>query len=270
MSQDALPAMAATGLLVALALALPTWVLSLWRHDASLADRIWPLLIVVPGWSYALLLQSDAPLRQLLMLMVASAWALRLALFITWRNWGHGEDRRYQAMREKHGARFGLRSLFSVFGLQALLAWMVSAPFLAASQGAAAPGWLDALGLALALFGLVYEAVADAQLARFKARPDSKGQVMDQGLWRNSRHPNYFGECCVWWGLGLAALGAGVSAAWALISPLLMTVLLLRVSGVRLLERDIGERRPAYRDYVARTPAFVPGPRRPPRRLGAS
>ncbi|MDA7414880.1 DUF1295 domain-containing protein [Xenophilus arseniciresistens] len=264
MPHDSLLPLAATGLLVALAMALPTWLLSLWQRDASLADRLWPLLIVVPGWSYALLMQPAAPLRQLLMLMLASAWALRLALFITWRNRGHGEDRRYRAMREAHGARFGLRSLWSVFGLQALLAWVVSAPFLAAGQSSAPAGWLDALGLALALFGLLYEAVADAQLARFKAQAGNRGRVMDQGLWRNSRHPNYFGECCVWWGLGLAALGAGAGAAWGLVSPLLMTVLLLRVSGVRLLERDIEERRPAYRDYAARTPAFVPGPRRQP------
>lgn len=260
--------MALTGLGVSLALAALCWLASLVRRDASLADRIWALMIVGAGWSYALL-QPAPSIRLSALLAVASAWALRLSLFIIWRNWGQGEDRRYQAMRAEHGPRFAWRSLWSVFGLQALLAWGVSAPFLAAARATTPLGWLDAVGLALALFGLVYEAVADAQLARFKARPEHRGQVMDRGLWRHSRHPNYFGECCVWWGLGLSALAGGAAAAWSLVSPLLMTVLLLRVSGVRLLEQDIAERRPAYRDYVARTPAFLPGPRRAVRKDGA-
>ena len=252
---------AGAGLLFALTLAALCWLVSLQRRDASLADRVWGLMIVGAGWTYALLLPT-ASTRLFAMLAVASAWALRLSVFITWRNWGHGEDRRYQAMRQEHGTRFVWRSLWSVFGLQALLAWVVSAPFFAAAQAPAPLGWLDAAGLALAAFGLLYEAVADAQLARFKADPAHKGLVMDRGLWRHSRHPNYFGECCMWWGLGLAALSGGAAAAWCLISPLLMTVLLLRVSGVSLLEKDMTERRPAYRDYVARTPAFVPGPLR--------
>jgi steroid 5-alpha reductase family enzyme len=107
------------------------------------------------------------------------------------------------------------------------------------------------------LFGILFESIADAQLAAFKARPDSQGQVMDTGLWRYTRHPNYFGECCVWWGFYLFAVSAG--GWWSIVSPLLMTILLLRVSGVTLLEKDIGERRPAYRDYVQRTNAFIPG-----------
>ena len=115
-------------------------------------------------------------------------------------------------------------------------------------------------------FGIGFEAIADAQMSRFKADPSHRGRVMDRGLWRYSRHPNYFGEACVWWGMWLMALGAaGLGGAWSVVSPLLMTWLLLRVSGVRLLEADIGHRRPAYRDYIARTNAFVPGPvRRPP------
>ncbi|RYF77314.1 MAG: DUF1295 domain-containing protein [Comamonadaceae bacterium] len=253
--------LAGAGLLATVALAVLCWAVSLQRRDASLADRIWGLMIVGAGWAYALLLPT-ASARLFATLATASVWALRLSLFITWRNWGHGEDRRYRAMRDEHGERFAWRSLWSVFGLQALLAWVVSAPFFAAALTPAPLGWLDAAGLALAAFGLIYEAVADAQLARFKANPAHKGQVMDRGLWRHSRHPNYFGECCVWWGLGLVALAGGFAGAWSLVSPLLMTVLLLRVSGVSLLEKDITERRPAYRDYVARTPAFVPGPLR--------
>jgi steroid 5-alpha reductase family enzyme len=147
-----------------------------------------------------------------------------------------------------------------VFGLQAVLAWVISAPLAGAITGQAPLGPLDAVGAALTLFGIVYEAVADAQLARFKADPANQGAVMDRGVWRYTRHPNYFGEFCVWWGLYAIALGAG--AGWTIFGPLAMTLLLLKVSGVALLEKDIAERRPAYRDYIARTNAFFPGARR--------
>ena len=151
-----------------------------------------------------------------------------------------------------------------MFGLQSLLAWVVSAPFFAAMAGARPIAALDAIGIALVAFGIAFEAVGDAQMARFKADPANRGQVMDGGLWRYTRHPNYFGEVCVWWGFWAMALaGAGWGGAWSGVSPILMTVLLLKVSGVAMLEKDIGERRPAYRDYIARTNAFFPGPPRP-------
>ena len=197
---------------------------------------------------------------------LAIAWALRLGLYITLRNRGHGEDRRYRQMRERNQPHFGLKSLYLVFGLQALLAWIVTAPLLAGMAATRPFGWLDAPGAALAAFGIVFEAIADAQMARFKSMPGQRGRVMDRGLWHYSRHPNYFGEACVWWGLWLMAMaGAGWGGAWAAVSPALMTVLLLRVSGVRLLEKDMAERRPAYQDYIARTNAFFPGlPRKEP------
>lgn len=254
-------AAAPLGLAVAATLAAVTWLISLWRRDASLADRIWPLMIAGAGVAYGVLLPGAGP-RAMAVLGIAGLWALRLAGFISWRNWGHGEDRRYKAMRERHGERFGRRSLVWVFGLQAGLAWLVSAPLLAARLAPPQIGVLAATGLALALFGLAFEAVADAQLARFKRDPRNRGQVMDRGLWRTTRHPNYFGEACVWWGLWLAVADAGWAGALAVLSPAIMTVLLLRVSGVRLLEADIADRRPAYRDYVRRTNAFFPGPRR--------
>lgn len=251
--------LASAGLALALALVLLTWLVSLMRHDVSLVDRVWALSIVGAGWVY-FALGPDGGARSLCMLMVASVWALRLSAFITWRNWGHGEDRRYRQMRARNQPHFGAKSLYLVFLLQAVLAWVVSAPLLASLGGHAAWGVLDIGGLVLASFGVLFEGVADMQLARFKADPRHRGQVMDGGLWRYTRHPNYFGEACVWWGLGLAAIGGGGwSAGWCLLSPWLMTVLLLRVSGVRLLEQDIGERRPGYGDYVARTNAFLPG-----------
>lgn len=264
-----MPAALFYGLLPALAIALATWVASLPLRDASLADRTWSLMIQAPAILYAALLAPalGAGDRITWMLALCTAWALRLAVYVTWRNHGDGEDRRYAAMRAEHGSAFALRSLVTVFLLQGLLAWVVSWPLFAGAAGTRPIGVLDVAGAALAAFGIVFEAVADAQLARFRADLANRGQVMQGGLWRYSRHPNYFGECCVWWGLGAMALSAGgPGAAWALASPLLMTVLLLRVSGVTLLEKDIVERRPAYRDYMRRTSAFVP---LPPRACGS-
>ncbi|WP_261803494.1 DUF1295 domain-containing protein [Variovorax sp. PAMC26660] len=252
--------LALAGLAWTASLAFLTWVASLVRRDASLIDRMWPLCIVGAGLVYFALLPVQT-VRGLWMAVLGTAWAVRLCLYITWRNWGHGEDRRYQAIRARNQPNFGVKSLYLVFALQAVLAWIVSAPFLPGMAAARPLGVLDALGMVLALSGIFFEAIGDAQMARFKADPASKGQVMDRGLWRYTRHPNYFGEVCAWWGLWLIAMGgAGWSGAWSVVSPLLMTWLLLKVSGVAMLEGDIGERRPAYRDYIARTNAFFPGP----------
>jgi Predicted membrane protein len=238
-------------------------VASVVRCDASLVDRMWPVFIAggaVAYWRGA----EDTTARAATMLVLVIAWAVRLGVYIARRNWGHGEDRRYRAIRARNEPHFAWKSLYLVFALQALLAWIVAAPVYVGLTGSRPFGALDVAGAAVAAFGIVFEAIADAQMSRFKADPAHCGQVMDHGLWRYTRHPNYFGEACVWWGLSAMALGAaGLAGAWALVSPLLMTVLLLKVSGVTLLEKDIGERRPAYRDYVATTPAFIPGlPRR--------
>jgi len=250
------------GLALIVGLALLTWLASLRQRDASLADRAWPAFIGGSALAYAALLPASGA-RSLCMMVLAVAWALRLGLYITLRNRGHGEDRRYQQMRERNQPHFGLKSLYLVFGLQAVLGWIVTAPLLAGMAGMRPFGGLDAAGASLAAFGIFFEAIADAQMARFKSRPAQSARVMDSGLWRYSRHPNYFGEACVWWGLWLMALsGAGWAGAWSVISPALMTLLLLRVSGVSLLEQDIGERRPAYQAYIARTNAFIPGPPR--------
>lgn len=255
------PALA--GLAVAVAIALPTWGVSVLRRDASLADRVWPWLIAGPGLAYAAHFPwRGSPLAGAL-LAVLVAWALRLSLYLTWRNWGHGEDRRYRAMREARGPTFAWQSIYVVFGLQAVIAWLVSAPLLVFFAAGQRGGAVAALGAALATFGALFSAVADAQLARFLRGARAPGAVMDRGLWAWSRHPNYFGEACLWWGFWLMALGAaGAAAWWTVLSPVLMTWLLLKVSGVVLLEQGMAQRRPAYRDYAARTSAFVPWPPR--------
>ena len=258
---DGLLRAALIGLAVIAALAVLTWLVSLARRDVSVVDSLWSIFITTGGVVYAATLPW-ANARPLLMLALAVVWALRLSIYITWRNHGHGEDRRYQQIRARNQPRFALKSLAYVFALQAVLAWIVSMPTLAALAGERPFGALDIVGIVVALVGFLFEAIGDAQMAAFKADPAHQGQVMDRGLWRYTRHPNYFGECCAWWGLFLIAAAGSPLGIASIVSPLLMTVLLLKVSGVALLERDIGERRPAYRDYVARTNAFFPGPPR--------
>jgi steroid 5-alpha reductase family enzyme len=246
----------ALGLICGLALA--TWVASLWRRDVSIVDGMWSVFIGGAGGLYAWLAAGvvAATTAARIALVLLAVWAVRLCLHIVVRNHGNPEDRRYQQIRANHQPNFELKSLYIVFGLQAALAWIVALPFMAIVLGDA--GLWALAGLGLAAFGIVFETVADAQLARFTRRGDHHGRVLDTGLWRYSRHPNYFGECCVWWGFGIMAVAAG--AWWALASPLLMTVLLLKVSGVALLEKDIGARRPAYARYVRQTSAFIPWP----------
>ncbi len=247
-------------LLIMFLLAFGTWLVSLRKNDVSIVDSVWSLLILTGAVSYALASAQASPRAAIVVTLVA-LWAVRLAAHITWRSWGEPEDRRYQAIRARNEPHFRWKSLVLVFLLQATLAWVVSWSALAAVLNPQPWNWLDSLGVCVIVAGTLFEAVADWQLARFKSDPAHQGQVMDRGLWRYSRHPNYFGEFCVWWGFYLVALSAQ-GWWWAIASPLLMTILLLRVSGVALLEKDIGERRPAYRDYIARTNAFFPGPRR--------
>lgn len=239
-------------------LGFATWLVSLWRRDVSIVDGMWPVFIGGAGGLYALM--GPAPgLSGGVALALLAIWAVRLCLHITVRNHGQPEDRRYQKIRANNQPHFEYKSVYLVFGLQAVLAWIVALPFMGIAHDADRYGVPSALGALLASFGIVFEAVADWQLERFKQNPVNRGRVLDTGLWRYSRHPNYFGECCAWWGFGLMALDAG--AWWALASPLLMTILLLKVSGVTLLERDIGERRPEYARYIRETNAFFPGRR---------
>ena len=248
------------GLLWIAFVAFCAWLVSLRQNDVSIVDSFWPLLILTAGITYALIAPQTGP-RLLVAVILVALWATRLATHITWRHWGEPEDHRYQAIGARNQPNFKWKSLVLVFALQALLAWVVSSSILAAVSNPRPFNWLDALGMVAVLAGGFFEAVADWQLARFKSDPAHKGKVMDQGLWHYSRHPNYFGEFCVWWGFYLIALSTE-SWWWAITSPLLMAVLLLKVSGVALQEKNIAERRPGYRDYIAHTNAFFPGRRR--------
>ncbi len=241
---------------LALAIGLAGWLYSLVRRNVTIVDSLWSLMFLAMGLVYVLS-QPAVSDRGLLLLALLGVWALRLSIHLTLRNWGQPEDHRYQTIRRNNEPGFEWKSLYLVFGLQALLAWFISLP-LSVASGAGELGLLDLAAIGLWVIGFGFEALGDRQLASFRADPANAGQVLDTGLWRYTRHPNYFGECCIWWGYYLLALSAG--GWWTLPAPLLMTWLLLRVSGVAMLEKDIGERRPAYRDYIARTNAFIPGP----------
>lgn len=236
------------------------WLASLPLRNSSIVDMWWGPAFVLAWLVYASRQASPSP-RAFVVGGLVAAWALRLAWHIGRRNVGHGEDPRYAAWRRQHGASWWWFSWGKVFLLQATVAWMVSWPIGAAVAGAASfPGPLDLLGLLVALSGLAIEAAADAQLRRFKATA-APGAICDTGLWRYSRHPNYFGEAVVWWGLWLFA--ADVVGGWiTVVSPIIMTWLLVRVSGVAMLEPALLARKPAYADYVRRTSAFVPQPPR--------
>lgn len=248
------------GLAVSGGMMVLVWLVSLAARDASIIDPFWGLGFVLLVWAYYLATPGGTA-RGTLVAVLVSIWGLRLFGYLLWR-WQQEpeEDYRYREMREKHGRSFALRSLVTVFLLQAGLQVLLSAPLLQVQRatGAGGLGWLDGLALLLFAVGLFFEAVGDWQLARFKADPANEGEVLDSGLWRYTRHPNYFGDAVVWWGLGLFAL-ATPGGWWVLYSPVLMTLLLMKVSGVPLLEDRLEEKRPGYREYVERTNAFFPG-----------
>jgi len=247
-----------TNLAAVMAMMFAVWLLSLIKGDASIVDVFWGLGFVVVAW--LTFLQADGYLgRKVLITVLTTLWGLRLALHILIRNWGHGEDRRYQAWRAQYGARFWWVSLFTVFGLQGVLLWAISL-VLQVGQLSAIPARLvvlDFMGVIIWAVGFIFEAVSDWQLYRFKADPENKGKVMNKGLWAYSRHPNYFGESLVWWGLFLITL-ATPGSAWTVISPMVITFLLLKVSGVTLLEKTIVDSRPEYREYIETTSSFIP------------
>jgi steroid 5-alpha reductase family enzyme len=238
------------------------WLLSLALRDSSIVDWLWGPGFIVVAWLGLINAGSGSP-RALLLVALVTIWGLRLGLHIFIRNRGKGEDYRYARWRAEAGASWWWRSFFKVNLLQGAVMWAVSVPLTAVLYSAQPMEWTvwDALGLLLWGLGFFFEAVGDWQLLRFKANPANQGKVLDTGLWRYTRHPNYFGDATLWWGFYGFALAVG--AWWTVFSPLLMTFLLVRVSGVAMLEADLKQKRPAYQDYIRRTSSFIP---RPPRR----
>lgn len=249
-----------TSAIVIVALVTLTWVASVALRDASVIDPVWPLGFVAVAITAFVAGDGDDG-RRLLILVLVAVWGLRLSAYLFWRNAGKGEDFRYQAMRARRGPSFWIVSLVTIFLLQGLLMWVVSLPVQLAAVPSRGLGLLAVAGVVAWAIGFAFETIGDWQLARFRANPASRGKVLDTGLWRYTRHPNYFGDFMVWWGIFLVAAESG-AGAWGFIGPVLMTVLLVKVSGAGLLEKDIEQRRPGYADYVRRTSGFLP---RPPR-----
>jgi steroid 5-alpha reductase family enzyme len=236
------------------------WLKARRSADASILDIAWGPAVWLGGALAAASAGWGWPPRTLLGLGLGAAWALRLALHIARRHRRLGEDPRYRAWREAGGSGWFRRAYLRVFLLQGALALVVALPLaaLGAQDAVMHWTWLDGLGTALVLSGLVIEGLADRQLAAFRADPANGNRVLDRGLWAWSRHPNYFGEALLWWGLGLIGLAAG--PWWTLAGSLTITILLMRVSGVPLLEKRLQQTRPGYAEYARRTSAFLPWP----------
>ena len=239
-----------------------TWLLSVAVKNASIVDIVWGLGFVAVAWTSFAVGNGDDTRRLVLALMV-TVWGLRLATHLAVRNIGHGEDYRYRAMRKHWGPRFPIISLVTVFLLQGVLMWIVSLA-LQLGQVESSPGFgpIGTMGVFVWVVGLAFEATGDQQLRKFKADPANQGKVLSTGLWRLSRHPNYFGDAVVWWGIAIVAAEAGVGVM-GLIGAAVMTFLLVRVSGVALLEKSLKKRKPEYEDYIRRTSAFFPRPPKP-------
>lgn len=247
-------------LIATLGLMAGLWLISLRLHDVSFIDAFWAPCFAWIVWVAYFLAAPQTP-RSFLILGLTTLWAARLGGYL-WRRWRleGEEDRRYQAMRRKT-TNFPIRSLFKVFGFQAVLAWIISLPLqLALFTDTPLPfGILDYVGIICFGIGFFMEATADAQLAVFKADPENKRKVLDTGLWSWSRHPNYFGNALLWWGLFFICL-TSYAALLTVFAPLLMTYLIINISGVKLLERGLTKTRPHYGDYTKRVSAFVPLP----------
>ncbi|MEI8048119.1 MAG: DUF1295 domain-containing protein [Bacteroidota bacterium] len=233
------------------------WLISIKIRNVSIVDLFWGFGFVVACAVYFISTEGLETRKILLMAMVA-IWGLRLSIYLAWRNLGKGEDFRYQKFRKDFGEnRYWWYSFFSVFLLQGLLMWLISVPLLGAQFYAGnGLGLLDYSGLLIWIIGFVFEAGGDIQLARFKGNPANKGKVLDTGFWHYTRHPNYFGDAAVWFGYGLICISAG--SYWPVLGSVLMTALIIKVSGVALLEKTLNTTKPGYQEYVRRTSAFIP------------
>jgi steroid 5-alpha reductase family enzyme len=242
---------------VVMAMLTFVWMVSVKLTNASIVDPFWGLGFVLLAIYYYFNTEGDLT-RKAVVLLLTSVWGLRLFGYLLFRNAGKPEDYRYAQFRKQYGPeRYWWFSFFQVFLLQGILLWLISSPLLVAQQGLSRPfGMLDVLGLTLWIIGFSFEAGGDYQLSKFKSDVSNKGKVLNTGFWKYTRHPNYFGDACLWWGFALFATAAG--SYWPVLSSVLMTFLLLKVSGVALLERALKKNKPEYEEYIRRTPSFFP------------
>lgn len=233
-----------------------TFILAQIRKDNSIVDVAWGMGFVLVAW-FSFLFFSEMYFRNILVSVLVTLWGLRLAFFILIRKKGKGEDFRYRAFREKWVRHFYLKSFFYIFWFQGVLLTVVSLPVITINLSADSPAaWSDYLGACLFLAGFLFETTADHQMRIFKRNPENKGKLMIRGLWKYSRHPNYFGEVVLWWGIYLISLS--VEDGWKSIpGPVLISVLIIFFSGIPLLEKKYASRRD-FQEYRQKTSVFVP------------
>jgi len=234
------------------------WIMSVFIKNAGIVDPFWGLGYVVVAVFYFFSTEGIET-RKIILLALVAVWGLRLFSYLMWRNWGKPEDFRYQQFRKNYGKhRYWWVSFFQVFLLQGFLMWLVSAPLLGAMyySGDDLLNLFDAIAIIIWLIGFTFETGGDIQLVKFKSKLENKGKLLDKGFWKYTRHPNYFGDAAVWWGFALFAIAAG--SYITVIGSLIMTALLIKVSGVAMLEKSLKNTKPGYREYIKNTPAFIP------------
>lgn len=241
------------------------WLICLKGKDVTPVDSFWAFGMVVLALS-SFALADGLSDRKLLLLGLCAAWGLRLGSYMLWRWRQHGTDRRYAALLGKaetsRGWSFAKASGLLVFATQAPMLFIVSLPVQLGMVADSPPlGTLAWIGAALAIFGILFETIGDAQLVAFKRNPANAGKVIQSGLWRYTRHPNYFGDACAWWGMFLVAAETG-PGFWSIVGPILLTWTLARWSGAPTVERKMQKTKPEYADYMARTSGFIPMPPR--------
>ena len=254
-------ALLATNAAVLVGLFVILWLITLKTRDVTPVDSVWALGMVLLGWASFAQTGGD-PERKLLMMALCTIWGVRLGGYLLWRWRDHGPDRRYQTMfakaKEHKGWDFGKASLRLVYLIQAPLLFVVCLPVqLGQLDPTPSVGTVGMIGAILAIVGIVFESVGDWQLAMFRKNPANQGKVLATGLWRYTRHPNYFGDACTWWGLYLIGAESG-TGLWALPGPILLTYTLVKWSGVPTVEGRMKRKKPDYEDYVRRTSGFVP------------
>jgi steroid 5-alpha reductase family enzyme len=230
------------------------WLLSLKKNNVTHVDTMWSLFFVLNALYFYSVFPSS--LRSSLIILLVLFWGVRLAIYLTYRNWGKPEDTRYLKIRQNNEPHFRYKSAYIIFGFQAILAWIVGSILFIAIENNHPITWLDNLGFIVILFGIAYESIADYQLMQFKNDIKNRGKLLQSGLWKLSRHPNYFGEILVWWGFFITTLTTGFH--YNLIAPLLMTFLILRFSGVTLLEANLTSKFDEYDNYQKKVNTIIP------------
>jgi len=246
------------GSLLILSIMTILWIVSVIIKNVSIVDLFWGTGFVIVNAFY-FFMSGDFYLRHIILLILVTTWGLRLSGYLAWRNIGKGEDFRYQEFRRSYGQkRYWWISFFQTFLLQGVLLLIVSLPLLATNFYTQDDNliWLDYVAIAVWLIGLIFEAGGDFQLAQFKKNQMNKGKVLQTGLWKYTRHPNYFGDSAVWLAYALFCIAAG--SYWPIIGSVIMTLLIIKVSGVALLEKTLKDKKPEYQEYIRKTSAFFP------------